>query len=63
MCALTWEDPKTYGIWTVNEANQKRLAKGNLEEIPNKSNSTTMEGTQNSLSLPVCISTGPVLFP
>ena len=51
MHAHTWKDPEIYQIWIVNQANQKKLAKGQPEEMPHKSNSNCHKGATQGLSL------------
>ena len=63
----TLESPEIYQFDIPEPDKSKWLAKGNPEEIPHKSNSNYQKGhdsaTQGlSLSLPVCLSIGTVLF-
>ena len=62
MHAHTWKDPEIYQIWIVNQANQKKLAKGQPEEMPHKSNSNCHKGATQGLSLWVCLCVYPYVL-
>ena len=68
MHAHTWEDPKIYQIWTVNQANQSDWLKGTWKKYVRKVIKTATrvqlsDSLSLSLSLPTCLSTHIVFSP